>query len=127
MKLLLRSPAHRGMNDRTAMVALARQISAAVSFLHARGVIHRDLKPQNVLIAGTGQDVICKLCDFGISSIGEHQRSVHTMRTLTIGQGTTIYMAPEGKQAGACGSRCLHCPFRSVGGTAWQGEVRREG
>jgi serine/threonine protein kinase len=29
------------MNDRSAMVVLARQISAAVSFLHARGVIHR--------------------------------------------------------------------------------------
>ena len=41
MQLLTRSPAHRGMNDRSAMVALARQISAAVSFLHARGVIHR--------------------------------------------------------------------------------------
>jgi serine/threonine protein kinase len=41
--------------------------------------------------------VICKLCDYGISSIGGHQRSVHTMRTLTIGQGTAIYMAPEGE------------------------------
>jgi hypothetical protein len=35
MKLLLRSPAHRGMHGRTAMAALARQISAAVGFLHA--------------------------------------------------------------------------------------------
>jgi serine/threonine protein kinase len=94
-KLLLRSPAYRGMNGRSAMAALARQISAAVSFLHARGVIHRDLKPQNVLISRAGQDVICKLCDYGISSIAEHQRSVHTLRTLTIGQGTAIYMAPE--------------------------------
>ncbi len=44
------------------------QICKAVAFIHSGGVVHRDLKPNNVLI---NEDSLVKLCDFGLA------RSVH--------------------------------------------------
>ena len=76
--------------DRTARLELFLRLCDAVAYGHRRGVLHRDLKPGNVLV---GKDGALKLIDFGIArALG----SEHGQRTLT-GEivGTLHYMAPE--------------------------------
>jgi hypothetical protein len=69
------------------------QIVDAVAHAHRRGVLHRDLKPQNVLVAGTADSPQCKVLDFGI---GRSLDASTPTLTLT-GQllGTLEYMSPE--------------------------------
>ncbi|GEM_PF-3439456 len=69
-------------------VAIARQLCAGLGEAHAQGVVHRDLKPQNVMLDAHGKITIM---DFGIA------RSVEsTGHTLTVGIiGTPAYMSPE--------------------------------
>uniref|UniRef100_A0A8C3CVK8 non-specific serine/threonine protein kinase n=1 Tax=Cairina moschata TaxID=8855 RepID=A0A8C3CVK8_CAIMO len=61
------------------------QILEGVNYIHSKGLIHRDLKPQNIFISRDGQ---IKIGDFGLVT------SV-TYETLTGNQGTKSYMAPE--------------------------------
>ncbi|KAK9461000.1 kinase-like domain-containing protein [Lipomyces oligophaga] len=64
---------------------IAYGVLSGLSYLHERKIIHRDIKPQNILLDGQGQ---VKLCDFGVS--GEVVNSLATTFT-----GTSYYMAPE--------------------------------
>src|ERR1022692_4331175 len=68
-------------------LAIAQQLCAGLAEAHAQGVVHRDLKPQNVMMDASGKVTIM---DFGIA------RSVDSGNTLTVGIiGTPAYMAPE--------------------------------
>lgn len=54
--------------DINTKLEIERQIFKAVDFIHKNGIIHADLKPQNILIETTGTaDISIKICDFGIS------------------------------------------------------------
>src|SRR6266581_6438089 len=67
---------------------LLDQIAAGLDYAHARGVIHRDIKPGNVLMTEEGRAV---LADFGLAWL---QQGAHL--TLTVGViGTPEYMSPE--------------------------------
>ncbi len=69
-------------------IAIARQICAGLSEAHKLGVIHRDLKPQNIMVDENGRAMIV---DFGIA------RSLHSESLTDTGVmiGTPEYMAPE--------------------------------
>jgi formylglycine-generating enzyme required for sulfatase activity len=69
---------------------LVRRLALALKVLHAHHVIHRDLKPQNIMLRDSGEQV---LMDFGLArALGaEHQRLTSTGQVL----GTPAYMPPE--------------------------------
>ena len=46
-------------------LSFIKEIAPGIQFIHAQDIVHCDLKPQNVLVTGTGDDIICKLTDFG--------------------------------------------------------------
>ena len=80
------------------IVEIGLDLADALDHAHARGVIHRDIKPQNVLVpdaptarAAGGRPVAAKLTDFGGASIVEEEALTRTGDVL----GTLAYMAPE--------------------------------
>jgi hypothetical protein len=76
------------------LVPIVDQIGAVLDDTHAAGVIHRDLKPKNVLIATRGGAPFVKLIDFGISKmLGREVPAAATAQVAIF--GTVGYMAPE--------------------------------
>ncbi|XP_053323881.1 protein kinase C delta type-like, partial [Spea bombifrons] len=76
-----------GRLPETTAAFYSAEIICGIQFLHARGVIHRDLKPDNILLDGEGH---AKICDFGIVAegiFGGAETKGHC--------GTFTYMAPE--------------------------------
>jgi eukaryotic-like serine/threonine-protein kinase len=77
-----------GALDPQEAIAYAIEIGRGLSVAHARNMVHRDIKPQNILIDHEGR---AKLTDFGISRQLEQDGMTATGRVL----GTTDYVAPE--------------------------------
>jgi tRNA A-37 threonylcarbamoyl transferase component Bud32 len=77
-----------GALDPQEALAYAIEIGRGLTVAHARNMVHRDIKPQNVLIDSEGR---AKLTDFGISRQLEQDGMTATGRVL----GTTDYVAPE--------------------------------
>jgi hypothetical protein len=82
------------------LIAIGVALADALAHAHARGVIHRDVKPQNVIIAVDANETgsRAKLTDFGVAQIAGEQPLTRTGDVV----GTLAYMAPEqadGRQA----------------------------
>ncbi len=82
----------RGPAPVATALELAMQISRGLSFAHQRGLIHRDVKPQNILMNGDGQ---AKVTDFGIARSLDVQHGMTQTGTVL---GTSDYIAPEQAQ-----------------------------
>jgi serine/threonine-protein kinase len=97
---LAAAPAHSPL---ARAVGILDQVAQALDAAHAAGLIHRDVKPSNVLIAGPDRGIdFAYLVDFGIA----HALAVSTRSRLTMTgatPGTLDYMAPNGS-----------CPGRSI-------------
>ncbi|HVU03356.1 MAG TPA: protein kinase [Polyangiaceae bacterium] len=95
--------AKKGVLDPLRGIHIALQICRALGAAHARGVVHRDMKPDNVFLQRTGDgEELVKIVDFGIAQLRgtneEAAKSQPTRRRLTkTGMifGTPEYMAPE--------------------------------
>jgi serine/threonine-protein kinase len=80
--------------DRAARVRLLEKVARAVHHAHEKGVIHRDLKPDNILVAGDEP----KVADFGLARLVESSPALTRSGAV---MGTPMYMAPEQVGGGA--------------------------
>lgn len=85
------------------LLDVASQISEALAAAHDRGVIHRDRKPENVMLADDGS---LKLLDFGLALLLEPQPAQERLTEVGALLGTPSYMAPEQLTGEAVDSRC---------------------
>lgn len=74
-------------------VEIVTQVADALASAHAAGMVHRDVKPSNIVLA-SGPREFCYLVDFGIAKVAAQTAAKPVTRTGTV-LGTPAYMAPE--------------------------------
>jgi WD40 repeat protein/serine/threonine protein kinase len=87
-RLKFRSPA-RTREDQRAVAQFMKEVAQAVQYAHERGVLHRDLKPGNILLDGEGEPHVT---DFSLAKLLEHDSGLTLTEAVL---GSPGYMAPE--------------------------------
>jgi eukaryotic-like serine/threonine-protein kinase len=84
---------HRRLSARVTARVIS-QVASALSEAHRLGIVHRDVKPENIFVTGDGDEIVSKLFDFGIAKIpsGDPAEGLTQMGTL---MGTPSYMSAE--------------------------------
>lgn len=86
---------HRLNRERQLPIAdatrILHEVADALAYAHSRGVVHRDVKPENILI----EEGHAVLADFGIARALLHARTDERLTATGLGLGTPGYMAPE--------------------------------
>jgi predicted Ser/Thr protein kinase len=80
----------RGTPDKLQLLDILAQATEGLGYAHHCGIVHRDVKPGNILVAFRGKRAMAKLLDFGVASV---DRSNLTEKGVWM--GTVNYMAPE--------------------------------
>src|SRR3989442_10627243 len=96
----------RGPLDPDAAARLGREITAALAAAHRHGILHRDVKPQNILLAPDGR---ARLTDFGSARLAGQETVTQTGGLV----GTADYAAPEQLAAGAAMRGRTNTPWAS--------------
>ena len=73
-------------------LAIVPQVCDALQFAHEEGIVHRDVKPENILIDKKGR---VKIADFGLAKLLDRPATVYTLTQAGQRMGTPHYMAPE--------------------------------
>ena len=89
LRTILRGEGALGANR---ALAIATQLAGALDAAHERGLIHRDVKPSNVLVTGSPGHEHCYLADFGLSTSMSDRSAAVSPRQIV---GTIDYVAPE--------------------------------
>jgi serine/threonine-protein kinase len=89
LRQLIESHGGRLLPEIAALIALP--LAEALALAHARGVVHRDVKPDNVMIETTGDNARVVLTDFGVA----HITGMETMTATGALVGSPAYMSPE--------------------------------
>lgn len=85
----------------TETLPLLVQAAHGMEYLASRGIVHRDLSPDNILVIERGGDLIVKLLDFGIAKLFEHATGLESLTATGFFLGKVAYGSPE--QLGALG------------------------
>lgn len=80
----------RGKLDNEEIVAIGVQLAETLHYAHQKGVVHRDVKPSNIIVQAGGQ---VKITDFGIAHVDDSAAALRTRAGEIM--GTPAYMSPE--------------------------------
>jgi serine/threonine protein kinase len=94
--------AHAGRLAPLEVATVLAEVSDVLASVHARGVIHRDLKPDNILLTAVDREFPLRVIDWGVARLGPVGRL--TLDGLT--PGTPIYMSPEQATGRGIGAPC---------------------
>jgi serine/threonine protein kinase len=101
---LIKARAERSQNvGMPELLEINIQMAKALDYIHGEGILHRDVKADNVLLANADGEKVCiKLADFGVAAV-----LTHTARTKshTSGRGTEKYYSPEKARSKAYGTK----------------------
>ncbi len=81
----------QGQMDPERVIRLARQMCAGLDHAHSRGMIHRDFKPDNILVVGEGELEVARIADFGLALSMDKETRLTTTGIVC----TPAYAAPE--------------------------------
>jgi serine/threonine-protein kinase len=101
----------------TQTLDIVRQILLALSCIHSRDIVHRDIKTANILLQEQPEGLyLAKLTDFGIARAEVEPGAMTCLTSLEVqGPGTPVYMAPERIDPGIFGEVCPASDLYAVG------------
>ncbi len=112
-------PGRPGLDEET-VASVIGDVAAGLDHAHEAGIVHRDVKPANILIR---EDGVAKLADLGIATAAESTRITRSGMVL----GTAVYMAPEQLEGHKPGPAADIYSLAAVAFEALSGRKAREG